>query len=510
MVKLEQNYRSTQNVLDAANAVIRNNTGRKAKSLWTDRGEGTKIHLREFTTARDEAAFVADDIAEKCRSDRHLNYGDFAVLYRTNAQARALEERFVLTGIPYNVVGGTNFYDRREIRDMIAYLKTVENGQDEIAVRRVLNVPKRGIGLTTIGRLADYAVARDITFFEAMERCRNITSLGRATAKIESFVSLILQLREFKESHGLADLLREIIDKTDYNNYLLSSDDEDGEDRISNIDELISKIADYEETAEEPTLSGFLEEVALVSDLDNAEDGSEKVLLMTLHSAKGLEFPHVYLTGLEDGIFPSYMAINSGDEEAEEEERRLAYVGITRAKDDLTLTYSRSRLLRGEVQYNPPSRFLEEIPEELLDSGEDATSHTGSRKTQFSRIGDYDDGDFTPIGSYSAGTGFKSQSGRTARPRLKAVYKKPSTDESKKPYIARAAGSGKSLASLSKGMPAPSEPDYTVGDRVRHIKYGEGTVKAMELTPKDYKVTVLFDEAGQKIMFAAFARLVKC
>ena len=250
---------------------------------------------------------------------------------------------------------------------------------------------------------------------------------------------------------------------------------------------------------------------------------------MTLHSAKGLEFPHVYLTGLEDGIFPSYMAINSGDEEAEEEERRLAYVGITRAKDDLTLTYSRSRLLRGEVQYNPPSRFLEEIPEELIDSGDDTAPHFGSRESKFSRIGDYDDGDFTPIGSYSAGTGFKSQngsgayastgfsgernegsSGRTARPRLKAVYKKPSTDESKKPYIARAAGSGKSLASLSKGMPAPSEPDYTVGDRVRHIKYGEGTVKAMELTPKDYKVTVLFDEAGQKIMFAAFARLVKC
>ena len=500
VVKLEQNYRSTQNVLDAANAVIRNNTGRKAKSLWTDRGEGTKIHLREFTTARDEAAFVADDIAEKCRSDRHLSYGDFAVLYRTNAQARALEERFVLTGIPYNVVGGTNFYDRREIRDMIAYLKTVENGQDEIAVRRVLNVPKRGIGLTTIGRLADYAVARDITFFEAMERCRNITSMGRATAKIESFVSLILQLREFKESHGLADLLREIIDKTDYNNYLLSSDDEDGEDRISNTDELISKIADYEETAEEPTLSGFLEEVALVSDLDNAEDGSEKVLLMTLHSAKGLEFPHVYLTGLEDGIFPSYMAINSGDEEAEEEERRLAYVGITRAKDDLTLTYSRSRLLRGEVQYNPPSRFLEEIPEELIDSGDDTAPHFGSRESKFSRSGDYDGGDFTPIGSYSAGTGFKSQSGRTARPRLKAVYKKPSTDESKKPYIARAAGSGKSLASLSKGMPAPSEPDYKVGDRVRHIKYGEGTVKAMELTPKGPEDHVCgFRKAGEML-----------
>ena len=519
VVKLEQNYRSTQNVLDAANAVIRNNTGRKEKSLWTDRGEGTRIHLREFNTAREEAAFVADDIAAKCRDDRHLGYGDFAVLYRTNAQARALEERFVLAGIPYNVVGGTNFYDRREIRDMIAYLKTVENGQDEIAVRRILNVPRRGIGLTTMSRLSDYAVSRDITFFEAMERCRNITSLGRSTAKIESFVSLIRELRDYKAGHGLADLLRYIIEKTDYNDHLLSTDDEDGEDRISNVDELISKIADYEETAEEPTLSGFLEEVALVSDLDEAGDDKDKVLLMTLHSAKGLEFPHVYLTGMEDGVFPSYMAINSGDEEAEEEERRLAYVGITRAKDDLTLTWARTRMLRGEVQYNPASRFLEEIPEELFDDGAQTQTHGGSGNGMLRKRSDFDDRDLIPIGKVSLGTQFKAQTGsmpvdiskdRSARPRLKAVYKKPSTDESKKPYIAKAAGSGRSLASLSKGMPAPSEPDYKVGDRVRHVKYGEGTVKAMELTPKDYKVTVVFDEAGQKIMFAAFAKLVKC
>ena len=526
VVKLEQNYRSTQNVLDAANAVIRNNTGRKEKSLWTDRGEGARIHLREFNTARDEAAFVADDIAAKCRNDRHLGYGDFAILYRTNAQARTLEERFVLTGIPYNVVGGTNFYDRREIRDMIAYLKTVENGQDEIAVRRILNVPRRGIGLTTMGRLSDYAVSRDITFFEAMERCRNITSLGRSTAKIESFVSLIRELRDYKTGHGLADLLRYIIEKTDYNDHLLSSDDEDGEDRISNVDELISKIADYEETAEEPTLSGFLEEVALVSDLDEAGEDKDRVLLMTLHSAKGLEFPHVYLTGMEDGIFPSYMAINSGDEEAEEEERRLAYVGITRAKDDLTLTCSRSRLLRGEVQYNPPSRFLEEIPEELFDDGTDAVSYSEPGNVQLRKRSDFRDSDLTPIGKVSLGTQFKPQTGpmpydfsrdrndgsvgRRSLPRLKAVYKKPSTDDAKKPYIAKAAGSGRTLASLNKGMPAPSEPDYKVGDRVRHVKYGEGTVKAMELTPKDYKVTVVFDEAGQKIMFAAFAKLVKC
>ena len=279
VVKLEQNYRSTQNVLDAANAVIGNNTKRKAKSLWTDRGEGTKIHLRRFGTGRDEAEFVADDIERKMREDRHLGYKDFAVLYRTNAQARVLEERFVLASIPYNVVGGTNFYDRREIRDMIAYLKTVENGQDEIAVRRILNVPRRGIGQTTIGRISDYALSRDITFFEAMCRCRNITSLGRASSKIESFVSMILEMREFAQEHDLPSLLRHIIEVTDYESYLRDSDDEDGDDRISNVDELVSKITDYAQTAEEPTLSGFLEEVALVADIDETQkyhgDGGE-------------------------------------------------------------------------------------------------------------------------------------------------------------------------------------------------------------------------------------------
>ena len=534
IVKLEQNYRSTQNILDAANAVIKNNTGRKEKALWTNRGSGEKIRLRGFYTARDEAAFIVDDIEEKCRSDRNLSYGDFAVLYRTNAQARALEERFVLAGLPYNVVGGTNFYDRREIRDMIAYLKTVENGQDEIAVRRILNVPRRGIGLTTIGRISDYAVSRDITFFEAMEKCRNITSIGRGTAKIESFVNMIRQFREYAEGRRLSDLLGYIIEKTEYEAYLRDQDDEDADDRISNVDELISKITDYEETAEEPTLSGFLEEVALVSDIDDTGDEKDRVLLMTLHSAKGLEFPHVYLTGMEDGVFPSGMALGSNDEDAEEEERRLAYVGITRAMDDLTFTFSKTRMLRGEVQYNPPSRFLDEIPDQLLDGGESAAPFAaegyGARK--FARR-DFDDTDLTPIGSVSMGRQFRSTSGsmpydftqeyagkeqsstspggRSARPRLKAVYKKPSTDESKKPFIAKLTGSGNSLSSLRKGMPvSASGPDYEVGDRVRHVKYGEGTVKAIEENPRDYKVTVVFDDYGQKIMMAAFAKLVKC
>ena len=552
VVKLEQNYRSTQTVLDAANAVIGNNVKRKKKALWTDRGEGTKLHLKQFNTAREEAAFITDDIARKMRADRHLHYSDFAILYRTNAQARSLEERFVLDSIPYNVVGGTNFYDRREIRDMIAYLKTIDNGQDEIAVRRILNVPRRGIGATTMARLSDYAVDRDVTFFAAMESCRNITSLGRSTAKIESFVKLILSLREFAQEHRLSELLRQIIIQTEYEAYLRDLDDEDGEDRISNVDELVSKITDYEETAEEPTLSGFLEEVALVSDLDNTNESQDKVLLMTLHSAKGLEFPHVYITGMEDGIFPSAMALNSDDEEAEEEERRLAYVGITRAKDDLTLTCSRTRMLRGEVQYNPMSRFVAEIPEELFDSEVPSNryeddhpfdrdySDRGDRygSSTYGSISSYGNSSYRSgyggntygsISSYgnetsygskssfgsssysesSASVGRTQEGGRTARPRLKAVYKKPSTDDAKKPYIAKAGGKG--LSSLKKGMPsAPSAPDYGPGDRVRHTKYGEGTVKAVEPGPRDYKVTVQFDEYGQKIMYAAFAKLVRC
>ena len=544
VVKLEQNYRSTQNVLDAANAVIGNNVKRKKKALWTDRGEGSKLHLKQFNTAREEAMFITGDIARKMRADRHLRCSDFAVLYRTNAQARALEERFVLDSIPYNVVGGTNFYDRREIRDMIAYLKTIDNGQDEIAVRRILNVPRRGIGATTMVRLSDYAVDRDITFFAAMENCRNITSLGRSTAKIESFVKLILRLRDYAKDHRLSELLRQVIIQTDYEAYLRDLDDEDGEDRISNVDELVSKITDYEETAEEPTLSGFLEEVALVSDLDDTSDTQDKVLLMTLHSAKGLEFPHVYITGMEDGIFPSAMALNSSDEEAEEEERRLAYVGITRAKDDLTLTCSRTRMLRGEVQYNPMSRFVAEIPEELFDSDvpgnpfeEDHPfdrdySDRGDRfsgsygSSTYGSISSYGGSTYGSISSYGdsasyggstysepAGTAYSGskaqEGGRAARPRLKAVYRKPSTDDAKKPYIAKAGGKG--LSSLSKGMPeAPSKPDYGPGDRVRHTKYGEGTVKAVEPGPRDYKVTVQFDGYGQKIMYAAFAKLVKC
>ena len=324
------------------------------------------------------------------------------------------------------------------------------------------------------------------------------------------------------EENRLSELLRHIIEKTEYDAYLRDSDDEDSEDRISNVDELVSKITDYEENAEEPTLAGFLEEVALVSAIDETGDNKDRVLLMTLHSAKGLEFSHVYLTGMEDGVFPSSMALNSIDDEAEEEERRLAYVGITRAKDDLTLTYCRTRMLRGEVHYNPASRFLAEIPEELIDEPE-ALSPFGAGRSSGNSFRDdpfreepFGESIYSerPFGSsqFEKNDQVSANAGtRSTRLRLKAVYRKPSTDESKKPYIAKMSGSGSGLSSLQKGMPAKvSRPDYQPGDRVRHVKYGEGTVKAIDEGPKDYKVTVVFDDYGQKVMLAAFAKLVKC
>ena len=326
VIKLEQNYRSTQNVLDAANSVIRNNVRRKEKALWTQKGEGSMVHFRQFDTAYDEAEFVADDVKRKKR-EGILDYGGCAVLYRTNAQARMLEERFVVEGIPYDVVGGTNFYARREIKDMLAYLKTVDNGRDDVAVKRIINVPKRGIGATTIARVQEYADMRGISFYDALRESDQIMTIGRSAVKLKPFVTMIQTFRSKLEYYGLEELMKDIIETTGYAEELKNSDEEDAEDRISNIDELLSKIVAYEESHEEADLSEFLEEVALVADIDRIEGDGNRVLLMTLHSAKGLEFPHVYLAGMEDGVFPSYMSISSDNIEDVEEERRLAYVG---------------------------------------------------------------------------------------------------------------------------------------------------------------------------------------
>ena len=341
VIKLEQNYRSTSNILNAANAVIHNNIGRKDKTLWTENPEGEKIACKQFDNAYDEADYIAAAIQKKVKEER-ASYKDCAVLYRTNAQSRMFEERFVSTNIPYKVIGGVNFYARREIKDLLAYLRTIENGRDDLAVRRIINVPKRGIGLTSINRVQEYALQKETGFYEALLAADLIPGIGRALSKLESFVALI---EHFKEEAGRLTplaLLTDIIETLDYENYLEEIDMEDAESRIENIEELKSKLASYEESCEEageqPTLSGFLEEVALVADIDNLDEESDYVVLMTLHSAKGLEFSYVFLAGMEDGLFPSYMTITADDPMELEEERRLCYVGITRAMKELTLT----------------------------------------------------------------------------------------------------------------------------------------------------------------------------
>ena len=558
VIKLEQNYRSTQQILDAANAVIGNNYGRKEKALWTEEKDGEKVHLRQFDTAYDEAEFIASDIGKLKRSGK-LSYSDTAVLYRTNAQSRLIEERFVHEGIPYDIVGGTNFYSRREIKDLLAYLKTIDNGRDDIAVKRIINVPKRGIGATTLEYVQNYADERQISFFDALCEADQIMAVSRSASKLKDFVTMIRAFRTKQKSYSLEELLKDVIDVTGYMDFLKTLDDDDDSgdnDRAGNVDELISKIAAYEENEdiEQPTLTGFLEEVALVADIDRIGDDNEKVLLMTLHSAKGLEFEHVYLAGMEENVFPSYMTLQTEDSDPEgiEEERRLAYVGITRAKRNLTLTAAKRRMVRGETWFNQLSRFVKEIPAEyldrekqkfdkpafLFDDGDSIDEYEGVEDTygnsgrysdeddSYRSSGRYGHGDsYGKSGGYS-GIGVKSsyqnknfgsdngasQLSNSYKIKAKPAPKKPRAVPQSKPYIATAAKTHVkgSLAGISKGMPMKTaKPEYETGDRVSHIKYGIGTVTSLEEGPRDYKVTVNFDDCGQKIMYAAFAKLKK-
>ena len=486
-IKLEQNYRSTQYILDAANGVICNNRGRKDKSLWTARGAGSKIHFRQFDSAYEEAEFIAGSIAGRVRKGG-AEYKDCAVLFRTNAQARLLEERMIQESIPYNVVGGTNFYSRMEIKDILAYLKTIATGRDEVAVKRIINVPRRGLGNATLEKVEDYARMRGIGFFEAMEQWDQISGLGKAAQKIQAFVKMILDLRGMQDRLTVAELIQKVVDIVEYDDYIKDYDEDGGEDRMSNVGELITKAVNYTDSHEEPDLTEFLEEVALVADIDNVSEDDNRVLLMTLHSAKGLEFPNVYLAGLEDGLFPSYMSISSTDSDDLEEERRLAYVGITRAMDELTLTCARMRMVRGETQYNQVSRFVNEIPRELLDS-----AGAAPRRREEFRMPE------APAAPAAA----------PFDPRPRAVARQITTAKPDKPFIAKGIGSLNQLAGVSKGAArqAPAALSYAEGDRVCHIKYGEGSVLHIGKEERDYKVTVDFDKAGQKIMYASFAKL---
>lgn len=492
VIKLEQNYRSTQNILDAANAVIANNQGRKEKRLWTDNGAGDKITFEQLDTAAEEADFVARDIAQRVRKGEY-QYKDCAILYRTNAQSRLFEERFITANIPYKIFGGVNFYARKEVKDLLAYLKTIDNGQDDLAVRRIINIPKRGIGAASINKVALYAQEQEISFYDALCVAEQVPGLGKAAAKIRPFVLFIQSMKAKAKLLSVADLLQEVIETTGYVRELEAEGTDEAEARIENIDELISKAVDYAEGEEAPTLNGFLENVALVADIDSFDENSDYVVLMTLHSAKGLEFPNVYLAGLEDGLFPSYMSITSDNSQAEiEEERRLAYVGITRAKKNLTITSARVRMVRGQTQYGKVSRFVREIPPELLSGKiyEPKTKEEPVEQSTFQKARKA----FRTVPSYG-GSGYGKEVGEgygstfRSSKATKPVYTKV---ENQRDF-------GSAGGALS----------YQVGDRVRHIKFGDGEVMAIVSGGRDYEVTVDFDKVGTKKMFASFAKLKK-
>lgn len=464
VIRLEQNYRSTQNILNTANEVICHNKGRKEKRLWTANGEGSKVKFRQFMNAFEEAEYVAGMINGKV-SQSKWKYGDCAILYRTNAQSRMFEEKFLFSNIPYKIVGGINFYSRKEIKDILAYLKTIANGSDDLAVRRIINVPKRGIGATTISRVQEFAIAHGISFYNALRTCDQIPGIGKGASKLLNFVELIQIFRSKAEFYSVKELIEDILEVTGYRSELELEGTDEARERLENIDELLSKAAAYDESQEEPTLDGFLEEVALVADIDSLEDDADHVLMMTLHSAKGLEFPVVFLVGMEDGMFPSYMSIASEDPLDLEEERRLCYVGITRAMRELTLTAARQRMVRGETHYNRVSRFVTDIPEELLATEE---------KRNMAEVK------------------------REYREKKQTAY-----EQARENFRAKMFVSQQFEVKKADGL------DYTTGDRVRHIRFGEGTVKSIAEGGRDYEVTVEFDRVGIKKMFASFAKLVK-
>ena len=474
IIKLEQNYRSKSNILDAANAVIKNNSGRMDKSLWTEQDAGDKIAFNVYETGYAEAEGIAFGI-EKNINDGYA-YNDCAILYRTNAQSRAIEEKLLGHNIPYRIYGGINFYSRKEIKDILAYLKTIDNGMDEIAVRRILNVPKRGIGATSVGKIQAYADEQNIGFYEALKQAEDVPGLGRSASKITPFTDLIRLFRAELHELSIVRLINDIIEKTGYMDYLAENDSpEEVEERRANIDELISKAATYEDGEETPTLSGFLEEVALVADIDNMDDNNNVVSLMTLHSAKGLEFPIVYLAGMEDGLFPSYMCIDSDDPSELEEERRLCYVGITRAKQKLIMSAAKVRMVRGETHMNKVSRFISEIPAELMVNSTQGPAHK-------ILTSDGTDKDHFHLPPRKAGES-RFQSFQHDVLKEDIFDKKPSAGN---------VGLG-----------------YGIGDKVRHIKFGTVTVKEIKNGGRDYEVTVDFENGGTKKMFASFAKLQK-
>ena len=506
VIKLEQNYRSTQNILNAANGVIRHNCGRKDKTLWTANSEGTLVHFKQFENARDEADYVARQIR-----DSGFSYQDQAVLYRTNAQSRLLEERCIYYNVPYRLVGGVNFYQRKEIKDILAYLRTIANGVDDLSVLRIINVPKRGIGATTMGKVTIFASEHGMSLYDALKAARQVPGLGKAAAKIEAFVGQIesFKVRANSEDFTIQDLIEGILDETGYRQELEAEGEIESQTRLENIEELVNKAVSYEQDSEHPSLDEFLEQVALVADIDNMDESENRATLMTLHSAKGLEFPKVYLVGMEDGLFPSMMSITADDKSEIEEERRLCYVGITRAREELVMTSARQRMVNGETRYSKPSQFVEELPASAVefDRLEPALSGYGG----FGGGGGSAGASGRKTDAYADDSLPWNQGGMKAQPKAEGR----GFGSSHNPYASRntapagSAPASKPAFGKAFTVQKQSSLDYGPGDRVSHIKFGQGTVKSVEDGAKDYEVTVEFDKAGQKKMFASFAKLKK-
>lgn len=478
-IRLEQNYRSTKRILEAANEVIRHNTARKEKALWTKAEEGDPIRCVQYMNEYEEAAGIAGDIHNDIR-ENGSSYSDFAVLYRTNAQSRVFEEKLVQENIPYRIVGAINFYSRKEIKDLLCYLKTIHNPEDDIAVRRIINVPRRGIGATTIQRVMDYSLDQGISFFAALREADYIDGCSRAASRIHDFVSFIdlLKSRQDEPDFSLRGLMDEILECTGYVKDLEAEDTVEANARLENIDSLINKIIQYETDAssDPATLGGLLENIALVADIDTVDPDTEQVLLMTLHSAKGLEFPKVYICGMEENIFPGSIAVYDPSDDEMEEERRLCYVGITRAQKQLTLTCARQRMRNGEPNFNFPSRFISEIPRYLIQQTEGEKPRPSS--SAYDRVAGLDD-IFSPAKKYNKHS------------------KNPFADN---PYIKKGA------SSLS--TPA-GRPEYGEGDTVYHIKFGTGTVLSLTKLSTDYEVVVEFKDFGQRKLRSSFAKLSK-
>lgn len=510
VIKLEQNYRSCGNILAAANAVIQHNAGRKDKALWTDKDAGEKISFEQCDSEYAEGDMVASRIKTLVRQG--VDYRDIAILYRTNAQSRVLGEKMVYANIPYRVYGGTNFYARKEIKDVLAYLKVINNSTDNLYFRRVVNVPKRGIGEASLSKVESFADAYGLSMMDAAARADEIPGMAAKTsAKIRQFAELITSFRDMlADGESLDSVYDRILEDTGYESELIAEHTEEAMTRLENIDELRNKVVEFTEDNEEAGLSEFLEEIALVSDLDAMSEDDNQVKLMTLHSAKGLEFPYVFICGMEDRVFPSGMALNSDDPDALEEERRLCYVGITRAMKKLYLSAAKERMMHGNRVYSDVSRFIREIPPMLFEHEADMKNMAKRRESESVDRYNRGEGRRDAYGSSYGDTYAGYGGGRTAGAASGRSYGQ------KNPYSSYAKqqsyGQPSSQPSFGKAFVVNSvgKPDYAVGDRVRHIKFGSGTVEALEKGDKDYEVTVNFDRCGVRKMFASFAKLKKC